>query len=171
MSYSRGATCKPIVWFWWNLVCNISLAIGWCTASFVDLGQLLISDFHGVPPLDFLLKFMNDPVKIQLKIQRGDPMKIWNWKLSQINETRCASTYGQMDITHQVSSKSHNGFLKTSGGIQAGGILNKPFCQLVQTSPANWFWARQRSKKARLNQVIIVSSYILELSIFHFYFQ
>ena len=92
--YSAGADRKPIVRFWWNLVCNIGLAIGWCTASFVDLGQLLISDFHGVPPLDFLLKFMNDPVKIQLKIQRGDPMKIWNWKLSQIYETCCASTCG-----------------------------------------------------------------------------
>ena len=108
--YSAGADCKPIVRFWWNLVCNIGLAIGWCTASFVDLGQLLISDFHGVPPLDFLLKFMNDPVKIQLKIQRGDPMKIWNWKLSQIDETRCVSTYDQAIITHQVSSKSHNWF-------------------------------------------------------------
>ena len=55
-----------------------------------------------------------------------------------------------LDITHQVSSKSHHGFLKTSGGIQAGVILNKPFCQLVQTSPANWFWARQRSKKGEI---------------------
>ena len=58
-------------------------------------------------------------VNFELKIQRGDPMKIWNWKLSQIYETRCALTYGQMDITHQVSSKSLNGFLKNAGGLQA----------------------------------------------------
>ena len=121
---------QPIIRFWWNLVCNIDLAIGWCTASFIDLGQLLISDFHGVPPLDFLLKFMNDPVKIQLKIQRGDPMKIWNWKLSQIDETRCVSTYDQANITHQVSSKSHNGFAIGSGTIHSGVQRIRSFCFL-----------------------------------------
>ena len=77
--------------------------------------------FSWGPPFGFLTEFL---VNFELKIQRGDPMKIWNWKLSQINETRCASTYGQMDITHQVSSKSHNVFLKNSISIQAGIILN-----------------------------------------------
>ena len=64
--------------------------------------------FSWGPPFGFLAEFL---VNFELKIQKGDPMKIRNCKLSQINETRCASTYDQMDITHQVSSKSHNGFL------------------------------------------------------------
>ena len=70
--FSPGAARKPIVQFWWNLVCNISMVIGWCTVSLVDLGQLLISDFHGVPLLDFLLKFMDDPLKI---FKGGTPWK------------------------------------------------------------------------------------------------
>ena len=44
--YNPGANRKPIVRFWWKFVCNIKLTIGWCTASFVDLEQFLISDFH-----------------------------------------------------------------------------------------------------------------------------
>ena len=73
--------------------------------------------FSWGPPFGFFQWIIN---KFQLKIQRGDPMIIWNQKLFQIHETRCVSTNGQLDITHKFSSKSHNGF-----PIGAGIILHR----------------------------------------------
>ena len=56
-------------------------------------------------------------------------MKTWKQKLSQIHENRCALTYGQVDITHQVSSKSHNGKVDCFRGypswVQCAQVLFK----------------------------------------------
>ena len=61
-------------------------------------------------------------------------MKIWNQKLSQIYETRCALTYDQMNITHQVSSKSHNGFPRESDAGQLRVRMINPFCTALQNA-------------------------------------
>ena len=54
-------------------------------------------------------------------------MKTWKQKLSQIHKNRCALTYGQVDITHQVSSKSHNGKVDFFRGIRAESKFLKSF--------------------------------------------
>ena len=102
--------------------------------------------FSWGPPFGFFQWIIN---KFQLKIQRGDPMIIWNQKLFQIHETRCVSTNGQLDITHKFSSKSHNGFPIGAGIILHRVKFNASFCEekknLVKRRQ-NWDTIRNQSR-------------------------
>ena len=98
--------------------------VGFTTVSIKDLGRFSYSWFHGVPPLDFFNRLSKN---FNQKTQRGDPMKSWKWKLSQIFNIHCGEPYRYPQYPCQVSKKIIIGKVEMLPLVVTGSNLGTSF--------------------------------------------
>ena len=107
-----------------NLACTLWVPVWFTTASIKDLGRFSFSWFHGVPPLDFFNRLSKN---FNQKTQRGDPMKSWKWKLSQIFNIHCGEPYRYPQYPCQVSKKIIIGKVEMPPLVVTGSNLGTSF--------------------------------------------